>query len=755
VTALFRPREKPPTPQGDTTPRHERWLPPALRTNNQEDDLDSKRATWAEERWTEQDAIYRLRDRSIEEHIRMIAGQQWWVYHHLLGWQDIFHWMTDDEKRWRQRPVFNRILPWFILTHARFTENPFICTFLPGPDQHDAEVAEMLDTLYKIKWRDTGMVDVWARCASWIIASGTGFQQSRIDLSKGEFEDWVGKAELALLGPDGQPVLREDGQPITREIPEGVPFDAKGQPLAELTSEGLRITGKPHRERRGDLVMDVHSPLEVRGQWGPRPWHEQKIHLIRSYIPPSEVYERWGVEVEPDVTDLPSGSAGFLERMLFGSGFYGAASSPVHPYATGSAQASPDGYCCIQSTWMAPSKAVEGMEETEESTGGRLLVTAKGKTLFDGPRPFKCKWTSPVRCYEFIRLPGRPWGSTPLEMLVSPQKAYNQGWKQVLENRALCANPQQVYDLDSGLRSNQVDNRPGRQYGVRMKKGVKPIDWIIPPAMGSDVWRSQLALSQELSYIGSQTGTDAQQTMSRRSSAKMMEELRFNDDRFIGPTMMRCAEENGRMIEDWRAMARVLYTTETLLKYTGEDSAARAVVLMPQLLDTADVTVQPDIESMKPEGRGERRQRVYQMWKDSAFGDPKSPQARRILYEVGRFPSMAQMVPGGVHLAAAKQENAKMVQGQACQVEEWQDHEVHLDAHETFMAAPEFTRLPDAVRAIFIEHRRQTMEGLVRKQRQMQLMAQAAQAPPMPLPGAPAPGALPAGAPAQPAGAAA
>ena len=317
---------------------------PGLRVNNEPDDDDDARALWAWERFKAQDGAYRLRDRTIEENIRFLAGQHWWVYHHLLGWKDITYWMSDEEKRWRQRPVFNRILPWFILTHARMTENPFICSFLAGPDRKDAQLAEILDILHKTKWREMHMTDVWDRCAGWLIAAGAVFPQTRIDLNKGEWEKWIGKAELPLLGPDDQPVIDErTGGPILQMVND-VPFDENGEPLMVLRADGPQQTGEPHAERRGDLVVDVFSPLEVRGQWGPLPWHEQRIHMSRSFITPEEVYDRWGIECEPDVRGEAASSAGFLERVLFGSGFYGAASSAIGSEfgVTGNAK---EGYC--------------------------------------------------------------------------------------------------------------------------------------------------------------------------------------------------------------------------------------------------------------------------------------------------------------------------------------------------------------------------------------------------------------------------
>ena len=65
------------------------------------DECTTLRALWSWERFASQDGAYRLRDRTIEENIRFLAGQHWWMYHHLLGWKDITFWMSDEEKRWR------------------------------------------------------------------------------------------------------------------------------------------------------------------------------------------------------------------------------------------------------------------------------------------------------------------------------------------------------------------------------------------------------------------------------------------------------------------------------------------------------------------------------------------------------------------------------------------------------------------------------------------------------------------------------
>src|SRR5574337_1439944 len=52
---------------------------------------------------------------------------------------------------------------------------------------------------------------------------------------------------------------------------------------------------------------------------------------------------------------------------------------------------------------------------------------------------------------DFVRLPGRVHGSTPLEQMVPLQRAINRGWKQILEHRDLSTNPIFLVDGQSGL----------------------------------------------------------------------------------------------------------------------------------------------------------------------------------------------------------------------------------------------------------------------------------------------------------------
>ena len=201
-------------------------------------------------RWAAQDAALLPYHRQVEENVRMVVGRHWDVWSPVLGqYVDVTRWMTEDERRWRQRPVINKLLHWFILTHARLTENPPVITFEPSTaDRVDALLAEAMDTVFKTLWYDTEMLDVIDRLMAILVPGGMAFLKSRVDFDQGE------PTYAPQMGPNGQPVTNPDGT-IT---------------LVE--------------DKEGQIQVDVLNPLECRGEWGAHPWHRKRWHIHRSFL---------------------------------------------------------------------------------------------------------------------------------------------------------------------------------------------------------------------------------------------------------------------------------------------------------------------------------------------------------------------------------------------------------------------------------------------------------------------------------------
>ena len=698
---------------------------------------DAKRAAMVLGRWTAQDQLLRHYYRSIEENIRMISGQQWSMWNPLLQrWMDVSEWMSAAEQRWRLRTSFNRLLPWFMITHARATESQPILTMLPGPDRIDAELAEVMDISFKTLWREIGMSSVHAQVMAWVVAAGRGLFASRVDPNRGPMREWMGQGQLPVLD-DGLADLRRDpntGEPVMSDEvfpnvpfgPDGTPFDAQGNALAVLTPDGPMQLGEPHKAPEGEIVVDVFSPLQCRGSWGPQPWYQKPEHMTKQYLTPEEIWEQWGVDIEPDAKNRAgSGEVGELERMLYGAGFYGAVSGlPAQQMAQGNT----DGYVEVTTLWQAP-KPYGGMEKTKDSPGGRVTVVAKGnRVLHDGVRPVAYRYTSPIRCIDFVQIPGRPAGTTPVEAMVPQQRAFNRTLAQIGEHTNLCTNPKPIIDAQSGIATGNWTNEPGVGFVANRRASVPAIEWVSPPALSTDVFKYLELLVREIDNAGQLAGAGGEPP-SDDPSGELIKELRFNSDRYFGPTMRAAVEEYARFGEDIRVTLPVVWDREKLLNYAGEDNVARTLVVMPYMFAEGKVDIVPDAESMLPEGRGDRQARVYKMYMDGLFGQPGSPEARKIFFDLGRFPHLSRTAkPGGIDRIMADQFNGRLLRGESAQALPffpWYDAPTHLAVLADFMKSPEFLKQSREIQANFV-FRFQTIQQVIAAAQMQQMQQQLA-----------------------------
>lgn len=702
-----------------------RGVPPLRKRANEPDEFDAERVEYARELWASQDAALRMRDRQIEENIRMLAGQQWTVWSDMAGrFVDVAQLMSADDVRWRQRPVVNKLLEWFILTHARLTENPPVVTFQPASgDREDAQLAEVMDTIFKAEWERIGMIEVIDRLVLWLIVAGRVYLKTRIDPRGGELVPWRGPAILAVTSVAGDgAAIGENGLPVEVFVPDAA-YDRKGRPVtvAFEDQDGVGYHDPegtaPHAERRGALAVDVIPCSEVRGEWGEQtPWHQKRWHMHRSYVSRDTVLDTWGV----DVPATSSAETADISRILMGAGFFGAASTGGAPGAGGAEAAQALDYVTLYELWEAPS-AANGTEETATSPGGRLLIVAGDTVLHDSVRPARYAHTSPIRCFDFVGLPGRPSGTSPQESLNPIQRAYNRVTAQILQHAALCADPKPLIHISAGIEEGEWTNEPGTGFVVNTEPGVAPVTYIVPPPLSADVYRVQEMLDMSLTRMGNVDGARGS-TPQRGNSGELIKELRYNSDRPIASTARRMVLELARMVKDWIAMLPLVLDEDDVIAYAGDDQMVRTVSVSPKLFEQGSVHVVPDIESMLPEGRGERQARIERMWQQGAFGNPQDPKAISAFFSFSRFPHMGRdMRPGGIHRVTAEQENARLVRGEQANelpVYEWYDHAVHLSVLEEWMASPEWQRMEDDVQQQALLHREAHKQAIAAAQQQ-------------------------------------
>ena len=685
--------------------------------HGKEDAWDQDRIRLVRGRWDAQTAALIRRDRTIEENIRMLAGKQWDVWSPVLGqYVDPTRYLSDSEKRWRQRPVVNVLQYWFLLTHARVTETPPLITFQPATaDRKDAILAETLDVIFKTLWMgELDMDQVTLSAAAWLIAAGETYFETCADYAASSQQFQLqAPATLSLDRPDGSTIERDTGAPV--------PYGVQGNPLASLVEQEGEDYGysvpdfgdgyegeQPAYAREGSPKVRTFSPLEVRAEWGAQiPWSDKKWIITERFLTVDCIKDTYGVEVKPDtfgtMGDI-SGGPGSLQRLLFGSGNFNAVSNNYTTSGGDDLSAKAE-YVTVWTMWEKPdSNSPEG-SNPDLPAGGRLLIVTPEKVLHDSARPYKTQAAGPIRRAQFVQMPGRAGlGSTPLEQMVPIQKTYNRGWAQILEHRNRCTNPILICDESSGI-SDQVTNLPGQKITADFAVNGQPAYYLSPPSLSGDVWRVQEMLFDLIMRLGSISGTEGTPP-SDDPSGELIAQLRFNSDRPVSVAVRSLAFALAGVADDLQSVLPACWPAEKTITYAGEDSILRTIQVLPDMWE-GRVNVRPDITSAVPESQPARQARLERLWMNGAFGDPMT-QGRKTFLELANFPNMARAsrMDGGIDKVTCERFLTQLAQGAPPEaLTEYlipqYNYQIFIGTTRDYMASPEFLSIDQPIRRNF------------------------------------------------------
>lgn len=624
--------------------------PPAIKDPGlagQDDGMDRLRIQLVRSRWAHQDMALLERDKQVETHCRMLMGDHWSVWSSVAGtFVNVAEAMGLPEALWRELPRVNKLADWFDLTVARLTENTPVLGAAPrDADRTSALLAQASDVLLPKLWDD-------------------------LDMSRRVFEivGWMAGA----------------GWCFTKTYPDFSGLDLN----ADQASNG------------GRLVTRVLGPLDCRGEWGNTAWQEKRWHIHRAFLTPEQVTDTYGVEVKADTSITGTSATSFYRtRLERGPGHYGA--TDLNGFGWGTTTLGPPAeLVTVDEMWERPSP---------QFPQGRLLIVTANTVLHDGPRPFpklaEYNLTSPITYVEWMRVPGRPFGTSPIERGTPIQRQINSGVRQILLHRAKTTNPMLLINADTGLTEEDADGfgQPGSTRVVQFPTNTTqpPMMYVAPAALGKDAWETQEYLERQFEKIMDLEGAGGM-PQTQNASGEQVKELRFNSDRPISVPVRHLAlalEEIGCL---WYCILPLLWPAEQVVAYTGEDEAARTLTLLPEFWD-GKVKVQINAESMMPRSRQEREAQAFRDYGAGLFGAPGTPEANQRYYKAARYPDMDDTeLPTGVDAVTMKRIIAEIAQGAPAQavpmLEQWNYTVMKATLRES-MAAPEFLEYPPPVQA--------------------------------------------------------
>ncbi len=384
--------------------------------------------------------------------------------------------------------------------------------------------------------------------------------------------------------------------------------------------------------------------------------------------------------------------------------------------ASGLKQSTEEQYLCIEA-WIKP--------------GGHKLFPNGGLALVVGDQLIKVYEQYPYSHgeYPFIKFDhiasGQFYGHSTIEDLIPLQKELNRTRSQIIEAKNLMAKPKLLYPR-GGIDPNKITSEPGQAIPYEPGLGAPvPLPMQnLPPYVAEEVMR----INQDMDDISGQHEISRGNTPSQVTAATAISYLQEQDDTLIAETISN--EEDGMAKLGKHILTFVVdyWNEDRLIKVAGKDESFDAVFLKgSHLRGNTDVRVEAG--SALPSSKAAKQAFLMDLFKMGVFAQNPS-EFLRILDLRGIDKVLADYK---VDIGQAQRENIKLAAGVQVNINDFDNHELHLEYHDRYSKTQEYEMLSDQIKAIIINHRKQHQQAIQVNQmfaaRQQQLMGN-----PQPLP---------------------
>lgn len=589
-----------------------------------------------------------VRDRFIPDWYMNLAfylGQQWLYWNR--GRLDM-----PRLKDWRQTPVDNRILPVVDGRTARKVKNrpAFICTPFTA-DEADIDASRIGEKVLDADWDGLDLQNKLFQAIKFAEICGAGFWKIYWNSSKGK------RADFLFDSASGQPVLQNGGQPVRADTLAQVPDGLEARTIAT-----------------GDICVDVLSPFEIfpdplATSLGECEWIiEEKVRSVEY------VRSRFGVELPPDA----GAPIGPVETRLFSSLTWSSGDAEEYKGVR------------VMEFWSRPST---------EYPQGKRCVWAADRILLEEDNPFD---PMPYIMFEGIKSPNRFWPTSLVTQLRGPQTYLNKTLAQIQENAMRIGNPSLMKSRHANVKYTGL---PGEEilYDSTVADAVP--SYLQPPEMPVYVREQLSRIEDSIAEISGVHDVSKATVPSGVTAASAINLLQEADDTRIGPEiqqMERAIADAGTKVLKLRARYN---SDERLIRIAGEDGNWDIFSFRGQMLGQ-DPNVDVQAGSAMPRSKAAKQAAMNEVLAMAfQYGiefDPRD--LRRFFkdYEVGGLERLFDTISSDE--SQVQRENRLMSQGQAVNINDFDNHEIHIAGHNEFRKSARFQQLSPPVQNIFNVH---------------------------------------------------
>jgi len=602
--------------------------------------------------------------------LAFFVGDQW------MFWNNGF---LDKPKlaKWRETIVDNRILPTITARTARKVKNRpnFIATPFTGQET-DVDAARVTERCMEYDWTYLELQQKLFQAEMFADIVCAGFWKIYWDSTQGESQEFV-------VGPDGEPMRQQNGAPVKAETFQG------GLP------EGL----KTKTIAVGDACVDVVSPFHFYPQPLATSMAELECAFEGKVRSPDHVKQRYDVELEPDAEV----SGGPAESRMFASLLNGGGGSEYKGVQ-------------LYEYWAKPSSTYPN---------GKRVVWAKDQILAEEDHPFDAM---PYVMFSGVKVPNRFWPTAITTQLRGPQVALNKIHSQIQENANRIGNPALMKSRQANVHYTGL---PGEEilYDSTVTDAVP--QYLKPPEVPVYVREQVQRITESITEISGLHEVSNATVPTGVTAASAINLLQEADDTRIGPEIQDMEASLGQAGTKLARLRAKFNSDERLIRIAGEDGIWDIFAFRGAMMGE-EPTVECQAGSAMPRSKAAKQAAMLEVLQTMfQYGlVPDSRDLRRFFkdYEVGALDRLFGTL--STTEQQIQRENRQMAQGEAVNINSYDEDQEHVDGHEEFQRGSRYLQLPPEIQGLIQKHvdaHRERMVQQVNAQVAAQAQEQAAQ----------------------------
>lgn len=437
--------------------------------------------------------------------------------------------------------------------------------------------------------------------------------------------------------------------------------------------KGRLLVGEPRPLYEGEVEISVVPPFEVFPYSSNIMKLEDNPSIIHAKaFPVSVIKSNWGIEVDGEDIDVYSlGSTSVLSGMGY-----------TQNIAT-CASALKENHALVIERYELPSV---------NYPNGRLVIVIGDKLVYAGDLPF-INGTSGERGYPFIKqtcisVPGQFWGVSVVERCIPVQRAYNalKNRKQEFLNRTSMG----VLMVEDG--ACDVDNleeeglTPGKV--VVYRQGANPPTIMSASRIPVDFATEEARLLSEFSVISGVSELMRQSALSLTNMSGTAIQLLIEQDSSrlsctIDSIKFACIEIAKHILKLYKQFA----FAPRLARVMGDKNSVEVISFNGSELSSEDIICDSEAEVLS--SKSQQKSTIMELLSSGLLADENGKISNSNRIKILQMLGLG-FYDGGEDISAmqiksAQRENMNFMSGVFDDVEEYDDHEVHIKEHTAFM----------------------------------------------------------------------